>query len=117
VGRLRTRSRSQTRCLSGLLLQGGACARLSIWQEMRAFWLPSKTPEAKALLDKPDMSTRCPATGKKLKLKDLVAVRFTRAPEEEEGRYTDPVTRETFTNSSALVVLKPTGGRPQGLPL
>lgn len=38
-------------------------------QEMRAFWLPGKTPEAKALLDKPGMDTLCPASGAKLKLK------------------------------------------------
>lgn len=32
-------------------------------QEMRAFWLPSKTPEAKALLERPSMETLCPASG------------------------------------------------------
>lgn len=45
---------------------------------MKAFWLPSKTPEARALLDKPDMSTYCPASGKKLTLKQLLPVKFTR---------------------------------------
>jgi hypothetical protein len=38
-------------------------------QEMRAFWVPGKTPEARAFLDKPEMSTLCPASGDKLKLK------------------------------------------------
>lgn len=38
-------------------------------QEMRAFWLPGKTPEAKVVLEKPDMGTTCPASGAKLKLK------------------------------------------------
>jgi hypothetical protein len=38
-------------------------------QEVAAFWVPGKGPEAKALLDKPDMSTLCPASGDKLKLK------------------------------------------------
>ena len=45
---------------------------------MKAFWLPSKAPEAKALLEKPDMATVCPASGKKLTLKQLVAIKFTR---------------------------------------
>lgn len=38
-------------------------------QEVAAFWVPGKGPESKALLDKPDMATLCPATGDKLKLK------------------------------------------------
>jgi nitric oxide synthase-interacting protein len=46
-------------------------------KEMNAFWLPSKTPEAKAVLDKPDTNTYCPASGNKLKLKDLIDLNFT----------------------------------------
>ena len=34
-----------------------------------AFWVPGKVGESKVVLDKPDMSTLCPATGDKLKLK------------------------------------------------
>ena len=78
---------------------------------MRAFWLPSKTPEAKALLGRPDMDTYCPASGKKLRLKDLFPVRLTRVPEGQSGFSMDPVTRDTFTNASHLVLLKPTGAR------
>lgn len=48
--------------------QYGAAAAATL-QEMRAFWLPGKTPEAKALLEKPSMDTLCPASGAKLKLK------------------------------------------------
>jgi nitric oxide synthase-interacting protein len=76
---------------------------------MQAFWMPSQTPGAKTKVDKPDKHTYCPASGKKLRLKDLVAVHFTPVPEGEGGLYMDPVTRETFTNSSRLVALKPTG--------
>jgi hypothetical protein len=78
-------------------------------QEVAAFWVPGKGPEAKALLDKPDMSTLCPASGDKLKLKDLVTVRFTRVPDGGPHEHMDPVTKDVFTNSSRLVVLKPTG--------
>ena len=77
---------------------------------MRAFWLPSKTPEAQRLLEKPDMNTYCPATGKKLRLKDLIPIRFERCTEEEDGFAKDPVTKDTFTNANRLVVIKGTGG-------
>lgn len=29
-------------------------------KEMKAYWLPSKTPDAKKILDKPDTATKCP---------------------------------------------------------
>lgn len=78
-------------------------------QEMKAFWVPSKAPDARQVLSKPDASTYCPASGKKLRLKDLISVKFARVPEEDSGVYMDPVTQDTFTNASSLVVLKPTG--------
>ena len=78
-------------------------------QEMKAFWVPSKAPDARQVLAKPDGSTFCPASGKKLRLKDLIPVKFTRTPEEDSGVYMDPVTQDTFTNASSLVVLRPTG--------
>ena len=43
-------------------------------QELKSFWLPSLAPESKAMVDKPDAATYCPATGKKLRLKDLTPV-------------------------------------------
>lgn len=82
---------------------------LDLMQEMKAFWLPSKTPEAQQKAEKPDMDTICPATGKKLRLKDIITVNFTRVPEGEEGFAMDPVTKDTFSNAHKLAVLKPTG--------
>lgn len=76
---------------------------------MKAFWLPSMGSEAAQLMSKPDMDTYCPASGKKLRLKELIPVRFTRVPEGESGFAMDPVTRDNFTNASQLVLLKPTG--------
>jgi hypothetical protein len=75
----------------------------------QAFWLPSQQSESKDLMQKPDSATYCPASGKKLRLKDCVAVKFTRVREGESGLYMDPVTLETFTNASKLVVIAPTG--------
>lgn len=80
-------------------------------QEMKAFWVPSKTPEAKALVEQPDMQTRCPASGKPLRFKDLIPVNFTKPPR-DDGNATyavDPVSNDGLTNSQRLVLLKPTG--------
>ncbi len=73
--------------------------------------MPSATPESRAILDKPDVNTYCPATGKKLRLKDLVAAKFAPARDgsAKAGRFCDPVTGDVFTNASRLVLLKPTG--------
>lgn len=76
--------------------------------EMRAFWLPSKTPEAETLEVKaPDVTTRCPASGEPLRLKDLVSVHFT--PGDSPNEYIDPVSRDVLSNSSRLVVVRPSG--------
>ena len=63
------------------------------------------------LVDKPDLDTRCPASGAKLRFKDLTVLKFTRPPPGEEGSCyaVDPVTNDALTNAHALVALKPTG--------
>jgi hypothetical protein len=55
-----------------------AALTLAFWTHiLQAFWVPSQAPEAKDLMAKPDTATYCPASGKKLRLKDCVAVKFT----------------------------------------
>lgn len=71
--------------------------------------MPSKTPGASDALEKPDSATVCPASGKKLRLKDCVQIHFTPVPAGEDGRYMDPVTKDTLTNASRLLVIVPTG--------
>ncbi|KAG2422207.1 hypothetical protein HXX76_016207 [Chlamydomonas incerta] len=78
-------------------------------KELKAFWMPALTPDVGNKVEKPDGETRCPASGNKLRMKDLVAVRWTPVPDGEPGKHMDPITKETFTNSSKLVVLAPTG--------
>ena len=79
-------------------------------REMKAFWLPSKTPEAPEALEKPSSDTVCPSTGRKLRLKDLLPVVFTAAPASEPtGRFMCPLCKETFTNVTRIVVLQPRG--------
>ena len=94
---------------SRLGVQGRAVLCPACAQEMKAFWLPSKTPESAALLDKPGMTTYCPASGKKLRLKDLTPVRFLRCPEDQPGFARDPISRDTLSNTDKLVLLRPTG--------
>ena len=89
--------------VAGRAKEGGKAAA-----DMNSFWLPSKTPEAESVVKKPSMTCFCPASGKKLKLKDLFAVTFTRDPEDPK-RYIDPMTKDELSNKDALVVLKPLG--------
>ena len=53
------------------------------------------TPQAESRVEKPDTDTYCPASGNKLRLKDLIPVKFTKVPtdSESEGRFMDPVTK------------------------
>jgi len=76
---------------------------------MKAFWLPSKTPTAEITVKKPDTDTKCPTTSKKLRLKDLVPVKWTPVPTGEGGRYMCPILYKTFTNTTQILVLKATG--------
>eukprot|EP00192_Tetraselmis_astigmatica_P014249 CAMPEP_0117675388 /NCGR_PEP_ID=MMETSP0804-20121206/15577_1 /TAXON_ID=1074897 /ORGANISM="Tetraselmis astigmatica, Strain CCMP880" /LENGTH=307 /DNA_ID=CAMNT_0005484385 /DNA_START=301 /DNA_END=1224 /DNA_ORIENTATION=- len=93
----------------GAKSSGNIASNAERLKEMKAFWLPSKTPEAEKTVDKPSSDVMCPCSGKKLRMKDLVLLKFTKVPEGESGRYMDPVTKDTFTNRSKLVCLKPTG--------
>jgi nitric oxide synthase-interacting protein len=85
---------------------------------MNAFWLPSKTPTADPnAARKPSTETTCPTTSKRLRMKDLVDVKWTRAPESESDRlsghgthkYMCPVTRKTLTNATQVLILRPSG--------
>ena len=57
-------------------------------KELPSFWVPSQTPDAKPIiLPKPDTSIYCPSgSGKVLKIKDLIDVKFTQAPNDEPGK-------------------------------
>ena len=78
-------------------------------KDVQAFWVPSKAPEAASKLIRPAQETLCPASGKKLRMKDLVSVKFTPVPGGDPHEYMDPVTRDPFTNATHLILLKPTG--------
>lgn len=44
---------------------------------MNAFWAPGKAGESKVVLDKPEMTTLCPATGEAIKLKVTILLTST----------------------------------------
>jgi nitric oxide synthase-interacting protein len=64
---------------------------------LKAFWMPGQTPDTGSKAAKPSADTLCPSTGKKLRMKDLTPVRFTRCPGEEQeegGRFMCPTCKE-----------------------
>ena len=86
-------------------------------KSLPSFWIPSLTPQAsEEIVKKPDTKTYCPMSKKPLRLKDLIPVKFTLAPDEDKKsliakteRYICPVTHDVLGNSVPCAVLKPSG--------
>ncbi|XP_005534431.1 PREDICTED: nitric oxide synthase-interacting protein, partial [Pseudopodoces humilis] len=85
-----------------------------------SFWIPSLTPEAAAeRLQRPDRSVRCPMSGRKLRLSQLVSVHFTPAEpglspgqllaREPSDRYVCALTGDPLGNATPCAVLRPSG--------
>ncbi|XP_003691086.1 nitric oxide synthase-interacting protein homolog [Apis florea] len=83
-----------------------------------SFWIPSKTPEAKeTMVQKPDKTIYCPVSGKPLKIKDLISVKFTEVKDPDDkkslivkqARYMCPITHDILSNSVPCAVIKTTG--------
>uniref|UniRef100_A0A6B2EJ24 Nitric oxide synthase-interacting protein homolog n=1 Tax=Phlebotomus kandelakii TaxID=1109342 RepID=A0A6B2EJ24_9DIPT len=87
-------------------------------KQLPSFWLPSQAPTAKmSKLTKPDSTIYCPVSGKPMKAKDLIDVKFTpvQDPDDKkslitkESRYMCPVTHDILSNSIPCAVLRTTG--------
>ncbi|XP_056399801.1 nitric oxide synthase-interacting protein [Hyla sarda] len=87
-------------------------------KQLPSFWIPSLTPEAKStLVKKPDKTVYCPMSGRSLKMKDLVSVKFTLVDDKvdrvglinRQDRYVCAVTRDMLGNSVPCAVLRPSG--------
>ncbi|XP_072974790.1 E3 ubiquitin-protein ligase CSU1 [Typha angustifolia] len=84
-------------------------------RNMKAFWLPSATPEAPAKVDAPSTETTCPEGNEKLKLKTLFPIYFTedssnqKKPKSLETNYICPSCKVTLTNTLSLVVISTCG--------
>ncbi|KAF3425607.1 hypothetical protein E2986_02119 [Frieseomelitta varia] len=83
-----------------------------------SFWIPSKTPEAKeTTLQKPDKTVYCPLSGKPLKIKDLIPVKFTEVKDPDDkkslivkqARYMCPITHDILSNSVPCAIIRTTG--------
>jgi nitric oxide synthase-interacting protein len=88
-------------------------------KELPSFWIPSKTPTVERNhFQKPVNIIPCPVSGKPLKVKDLIDVKFKpyidqqdnkKALITKENRYVCAVTHDILSNSVPCAVLKPTG--------
>ena len=94
-----------------------------------SFWIPELTPQAgKTKLTKPDKTVYCPMSGKPLRMKDLIEVKFKEIRDDGDDvksdgerkakkrsliskveRYVCAVTNDVLSNSTPVVVLRPTG--------
>lgn len=56
-------------------------------KDLPSFWVPAMTPDAKpVIIPKPSTDIYCPVSGKMLKIKDLIDVKFTLAPKDDDER-------------------------------
>lgn len=87
-------------------------------KQLPAFWVPALTPQAEATkVKKPDEKVRCPMTGKPIKFKDLIPVKFTFINDRDDktslisktNRYVCAVTNDVLGNSVHCAVLRPSG--------
>ena len=84
-------------------------------KDLPSFWVPAMTPDAKKkIIPKPTTDIYCPVSGKLLKIKDLIDVKFTLAPNDDERgkslisrqvRYMCPVTRGIQVIYSAQLLI------------
>lgn len=81
---------------------------------MKAYWLPSATPQAPAKFEAPSTDTICPEGSEKIRLKDLFAVHFKEVPDASSKkisteRFMCPSCSSTLTNVSKLAVVSTCG--------
>ncbi|KAK5972272.1 Nitric oxide synthase-interacting protein [Trichostrongylus colubriformis] len=84
-------------------------------KQLPSFWIPELNPTANASkLEKPSQKVLCPLSGKPLKMKDLMEVKFTLLPNDDDKksiiaakvRYMCPVTHDALTNTTKCAYLK-----------
>lgn len=87
-------------------------------KELPSFWIPSQLPDAKiAKMEKPDPTVYCPISGKPLKMKDLIEVKWTLVndPDDKksliakENRYMCPITHDILSNAVPCAIIKTSG--------
>ncbi|VDP57347.1 unnamed protein product [Heligmosomoides polygyrus] len=90
-------------------------------KELPSFWIPELNPTASASkLEKPSQKVLCPLSGKPLRMKDLMEVKFTRLPNDDDNiniisakvRYMCAVTHDALTNTTRCAYLKKSSNNP-----
>uniref|UniRef100_A0A0K0DJS4 Nitric oxide synthase-interacting protein homolog n=1 Tax=Angiostrongylus cantonensis TaxID=6313 RepID=A0A0K0DJS4_ANGCA len=82
-------------------------------KQLPSFWIPELNPTADATkLEKPSQKVLCPLSGKPLKLKDLMDVKFTPIPKDDDKslivaqtRYMCAVTHDALTNATRKCIV------------
>jgi len=82
-----------------------------------SFWIPTLTPQSKPTeLKKPDEKVRCPMSGRPLRYKDLIPIKFTpindrdnRSVITKDARFVCAVSNDVLGNSVPCVALKTSG--------
>lgn len=84
-------------------------------KQLPSFWVPSELPDAKrSKVQKPDPTVYCPVSGKPIKMKDMIEVKWTlvKDPDDKksliakENRYMCPVTHDILGNSVPCAVIR-----------
>ncbi|XP_045763083.1 nitric oxide synthase-interacting protein homolog [Maniola jurtina] len=87
-------------------------------KELPSFWVPSQLPDAKiSKIEKPDPTVYCPISGKPLKMKDLIEVKWTLVndPDDKksliakENRYMCPITHDILSNAVPCAIIRTSG--------
>ncbi|KAL0310692.1 UNVERIFIED_CONTAM: E3 ubiquitin-protein ligase CSU1 [Sesamum angustifolium] len=100
--------------------QGANSVKATSYEEealrtMKAFWLPSATPEAPKKVEAPSTDTICPEGKEKLRLKTLFPIYLTEDTSEQkrssslDKTYICPSCKVTLTNTLSLVALSSCG--------
>eukprot|EP01018_Ginkgo_biloba_P025412 Gb_12113 [translate_table: standard] len=81
---------------------------------MKAFWLPSATPEAPVRVEAPSIDTICPEGKEKIRLKSLFPVNFIEEPHCDKSEvlgtsYICPSCKVTLTNTLTLMAISTCG--------
>ncbi|CAG9536935.1 unnamed protein product [Cercopithifilaria johnstoni] len=83
-------------------------------KEYPSFWIPQLNPTVEVKIEKPEQRVFCPLSGKPLKIKELMPVKFTVVPDDNgtkslmarKVRYMCPITHDALTNTTRCAYLK-----------
>ncbi|VDM96392.1 unnamed protein product [Thelazia callipaeda] len=75
-------------------------------KEYPSFWIPQLNPSVELKIEKPEHRVFCPLSGKPLKIKELMPVKFTLILIARKVRYMCPVTHDALTNTTRCAYLK-----------